>query len=111
VLGYIRETPQLTMVASKRKAEDLLLCISQNKKIFQKCDVQPKRRIKVCMMQVIGSVFTGLSDEPTELDIINVLVKESQRCAYDPMGRKPMMTKDWNNHQGGLSETSSTIRR
>jgi hypothetical protein len=81
----IREAPQLALIASEQTAEDVLLCISQTKRIFWKRDVPPKRRIKACMKQVIGCVFTGLSDEPTELEIIDALVEQSRICAYDPM--------------------------
>jgi hypothetical protein len=73
------------MVTSERRGEDVLLCIGPTKKIFQKRDVQPKRRIKACMKQVVGCVFTGLSDEPIELEIIDALVQYSRICAYDPM--------------------------
>ncbi|KAI9775385.1 MAG: hypothetical protein M1839_001240 [Geoglossum umbratile] len=85
----IREPPQFTMVTSDREGADHLMCLSPKRKIFQMLGAESKRRIRACMKQVVGGIFTGLSDDhgsrELEWDIINSLVDGSRRCAVDPM--------------------------
>jgi hypothetical protein len=77
------------MTTSDREGIDPLMCVSPKRKIFQASGGQPKRRIRACMKQVVGGIFTGLNDDheshELEWDIINSLVDGSRRCAKDPI--------------------------
>jgi len=84
----IRDPPQFTMLASNKEGADHQMSISPDRRIFQRYKGEKKRRIKACMKQVVGGIFTGLYDgdmSEREEDVINALVEGSRKCAYDPM--------------------------
>jgi hypothetical protein len=80
----IRDPSQLAMTTQDRK-ESFQLCISPAREVYSRVGSHRKRRMKACMKQVVGGVFTGLSEDAAELDIVDALVTESQRCVNDPM--------------------------
>ncbi|KAN0074071.1 hypothetical protein V8E54_008008 [Elaphomyces granulatus] len=77
----IRQPPQLT-TATSDNAKRPWMHVSPQRKISQILQMQAKLRIKACMKQVVGSIFTSLASgeqDERELDIINALVETSLR--------------------------------
>ena len=58
----IQESPQFTMGTADREGADHIMCISPDREIFQKFGGHTKRRIKACMKQIVGGIFTGSRD-------------------------------------------------
>ena len=83
VLITLRKSLQLlgdTEVADLEPA----LALSNDKCVYRSNRPPLVRRIKACLKQIVGEVFTGLRNNDREQEVIRLLAEEGRKCRNNP---------------------------